>query len=113
MITKDDAKAMKKALAMSKEEKMNKLAYEINGEVKYLPQWCLLMSDEQIEKSKKTLINEAKNLKPKYESKPIVVDEPKIKKMLKSDGFTKSQIEEIIAMLYCGYTMDNAIQSVL
>lgn len=91
---------------------MNKLAYEINGKVEYLPMWYSLKSDEEIEAAKQIVIESAKNPKPQSDQEPIIIDEVKIKKMLKSDGFTKNQIEEIIAKFYCGYTLDSAMQSV-
>lgn len=90
----------------------NKLAYEVNGKIEYLPAWYSLKSDKEIEETKRLLIEEAKKPAIHHEPETTVIDEVNIRKQLKAE-FTKSQIDEIIEKLYCGYTLDSAMQSVM
>lgn len=88
---------------------MNKLAYEIDGKIEYLPVWYSLRSDEEIEEAKRIVIEAAKN-PIKYDNSKIEIDEVEIRKQLRSE-FNEDQIDEIIRMLYDGRTLDSAMQS--
>ena len=89
---------------------MNKLAYEIDGKIEYLPVWYSLRSDEEIEEAKRIVIEAAKN-PIKYDNSKIEIDEVEIRKQLRSE-FNEDQIDEIIRMLYDGRTLDSAMQSI-
>jgi len=84
-----------------------KLRYEKDGKVEYLPTWYLTKSDQEIEEAKQAMIR-YKHVD--RESAPIEFDEQQLYDDLKADGFNKADALEIIAMVASGMTVDSAIQ---
>lgn len=89
-----------------------KLEYVVNGEVNFLPMWCLEWPDNEIEEAKRIAIEDAENEK-KIKDDPIVIDEKDIRKQLKEAGFYKAEISEIIRRVYEGQSLDSAMQTIL
>ena len=86
----------------------DRLAFEKDGETWHLPTWYADRSDEEIESLKRTLIDAKPRAQRNYE--PIQIDEQQVRRNLRKEGFNRLEIDEIIAMVYNGMTMDAAIQ---
>lgn len=86
----------------------DRLRFVKNGQEQYLPTWFMYKSDEEVEEAKQKLINAPDRTYNSYE--PIEIDEDKIRRELKKEGFSSADIDEIIAMIYNGMTVDSAIQ---
>lgn len=87
----------------------DRLAFYKNGEIWHLPTWFADKSDDEIERLKQTVIDAEPH---SYDSTiPAVdIDESKVRRDLRAEGFSRPEIDEIIAMVYNGMTMDGAIQ---
>lgn len=86
----------------------DRLKFMKDGQEQYLPTWFMHRSDKEVEEAKQKLINAPKKSYDEYE--PIEIDEVKIRRDLRKEGFSSDDIEEIIAMIYNGMTVDSAIQ---
>lgn len=98
------------------------LGFTFDGQVYYLPQWYKFRSDREIELAKQIIIDdllaEAANATPakdKYDKEIENQEEMEayISKQLKEEGYTKKQIEQILADYYSGRTLDSAIQKAI
>ena len=91
---------------------MSELNFKVNDVEYQLPTWYAERSDEEIEKAKRVLIEEySREVEPLIEEfMPIQFDEKEICRQLKEAGFEKNEIEEIIADMYCGRTLDSVMQ---
>ena len=87
----------------------DRLAFEKDGETWHLPTWYADRSDDEIESLKQTVIN-AKPRTYDADTLAVDIDESKVRSDLRAEGFSRSEIDEIIAMVYNGMTMDSAIQ---
>lgn len=93
---------------------MTKYEVQYGNEIITLPEWCKLWSDEELEEAKAHLYEEGQR-KMTTDSKSVdVVPQPEPYedevKMLKAEGFSESEIEEIIFSVENGRTFDEAIQ---
>lgn len=85
----------------------DRLAFVKDGRTQYLPTWFKDKSDAELDELKQRVINS----KPSSsEDVSIEIDEPQLRKDLRKEGFTRADIDEIIAMVYNGHTIDSAIQ---
>ena len=90
--------------------KYDRLKFEIDGQEEWLPAWFAEASDEEIERAKKATTEarlRRKEYVPEYSDDEYV--ELNIND-LKAEGFSKSEIDEIVAMIENGHTVDSAIQ---
>ena len=87
----------------------DRLAFDKDGETWYLPTWYADSSDDEIESLKQTLID-AKPRTHDTTTPSVDIDESKVRRDLRAEGFSRPEIDEIIAMVYNGMTMDSAIQ---
>lgn len=91
----------------------DKLRVEYDGEVEYLPTWYLNMDDNDIEEAKQIVRDAMKTRRVDrvveddyYED----IDERSLRSDLRREGFSGTDIDEIVAMIYNGHTVDSAIQ---
>ena len=87
----------------------DRLAFEKDGETWHLPTWYADRSDEEIESLKRIVID-AKPRTYDATTPAVDIDESKVRRDLRAEGFSRQEIDEIIAMVYNGMTMDSAIQ---
>lgn len=99
---------------------MKDLSCVIDGETLYLPTWYLYRSDKEIEETKRFLIEQSAHTNPVTVVDDYDVDikkqeeiEAHIVRQLKKKGFTRKQVDEILARYYSGQTLDSAMQSIL
>lgn len=82
-----------------------------------MPTFAIYWTDEQRAEAQKVIDDMNRRiLDGTFESKGLedepVIDDKKLWKELRRAGYTVEQTEEIIARVYCGQTLDSAMQSV-
>lgn len=82
------------------------------NEVITLPEWCKFWSDEEINAAAKAVYEDNHSESIEEIESEIEINCDQIIEELRDDGFTKSQIEEIVAYVECGYTINAAIQRI-
>lgn len=94
-----------------KSSNYDRLRYELDGQGQWLPTWFADASDEEIDSLKQMIIedhNNRKDASPEYDDEDDFIELDL--KDLRAEGFSKSDIDEIIAMIENGHTVDSAIQ---
>ena len=90
---------------------LEKLKYiNLEGEIQYLPTWFINSTDKEIKEAINIVLKEEKTSKT-YTPK-TVLNENVLISQLKSEGYKNHQIEQIIADIQCGRTLDSAMQRV-
>lgn len=88
---------------------LEKLKYiNLEGEIQYLPTWFINSTDEEIKEAINIVLKEEKP--PKTYTPETVLNENVLISQLKSEGYKNHQIEQIIADIQCGRTLDSAMQ---
>lgn len=80
-----------------------------------MPTFAIYWTDEQRAEAQKVIdrINSEEDFVVIDDPEPIKLQMPrKVYRDLKAEGYTTKQIQEIMARVYCGQTLDSAMQSV-
>ena len=94
------------------------MKYNFEGQMVELPEWCKDWSEEEKRNAAYAIANchewtieeiEA----AEEERRANMIDEDELIDELRKAGFTNTEIEEICVYYYSGYTLDNAIQTVV
>ena len=89
---------------------IEKLKYKnLKGEIQYLPTWFINSTEEEIADAINIILEEEKNPKT-YIVEPAVYDVDALITQLKCAGYKSHQIDQIIADVQCGRTLDSAMQ---
>lgn len=88
-----------------------KLKYiNLEGEIQYLPTWFINSTDKEIKEAINIVLKEEKT--SKTYTPETIINENILISQLKSEGYKNHQIEQIIADIQCGRTLDSALQRV-